>query len=115
MSLVRDAAVDVRACIEACQRCHSVCSTTLMHCLDKGGKHASSDHIRLLVDCAEICATSAGFMLRDSPLHHWVCGACAAVCEACARDCEAMADDEEMRRCAAVCHECAELCRTMAG
>lgn len=114
MGVVRDALADARACIDACKRCHAACLTTLTHCLEKGGKHAGSDHIRLLLDCADICSTAAGFMLRDSTLHHWTCGACAAVCEACARDCERFGD-EQMNHCARICHDCAEKCRVMAG
>ena len=33
----------------------------------------------VLLDCAEICQTSANFMLRGSPLHTNTCAACAIV------------------------------------
>lgn len=85
-----------------------------MHCLKMGGKHASPEHIGLMMDCAEICGTSAHFMQRHSPRHALTCGVCAEVCEACARDCESMANgDDMMLRCAAICHECAASCREM--
>ena len=40
-----------------------------------GGKHAESDHINLLMDCARICNTNADFMhkklyLLSSNLRH---------------------------------------------
>ncbi len=102
-------------CIDACTDCRAVCLETMNHCLIKGGKHADAEHIRTLLDCADICNVSAGFMLRESSLHGEVCRACATVCNACASSCDAMADDEEMKRCAEVCRECAKSCEKMAA
>lgn len=102
-------------CIQNCQNCHHICLETVTHCLQKGGKHAEAAHIRLLLDCTEICQTSANFMLRGSELHTRTCGVCAEVCERCAEDCERMGDDAQMKTCADVCRRCAELCRQMAA
>jgi hypothetical protein len=104
---------DVRACIEACQSCHAVCIETLTHCLTMGGEHAEAQHIRTLLDCAQICATSADFMLRGSPMHGSVCDVCADVCNECAASCADL-DGPEMQRCAEECRRCAEHCREMA-
>lgn len=107
---------DMQRCIEECTRCHQVCVRTLQHCLEMGGRHAEAGHVRLMMDCAQICQTSADFMLRGSDLHTETCRACAAVCERCAEDCDRIAgDDREMRECAAECRRCAELCHQMAG
>lgn len=106
---------EMRDCIQECQSCHAVCLETISHCLRMGGKHSEPDHIRLMQDCAEICQTSANFMLRGSHLHAMTCGVCAEVCEQCAQDCERVGDDEMMRRCAEACRRCAESCRRMAG
>jgi hypothetical protein len=111
----RNVAKNLQSCIVLCGECHEVCLRTVSHCLEKGGKHAARDHIRLLLDCAEICQTSANFMLRASDLHAVTCGACAEVCEQCAEDCRRLADDDAMRHCAEICERCAELCRLMAG
>jgi hypothetical protein len=100
-------------CIDICQECHSVCLETVIHCLQMGGEHAEPNHIRLLLDCAEICQTSANFMLRGSDLHGLTCATCAEVCDRCAEDCERF-DDAQMKRCAETCHRCAESCREMA-
>ena len=105
----------MQQCIQECTSCHAVCVTTKAHCLQKGGKHAEPRHVGLLDDCAQICATSADFMLRGSPLHAKTCRACAAVCEQCAQDCERMGDDAMMRQCADACRRCAQSCRQMAG
>ena len=104
----------MRACIDACQSCHAVCVETITHCLTMGGEHAEAEHIRTLQDCAQICATSADFMLRGSPSHMDVCGVCADLCETCAESCNAL-DGAEMKRCAQECRSCAESCRQMAG
>lgn len=103
-------------CIEECLNCYSVCTATINHCLGMGGAHAAPEHITTLLDCAEICRTSAGFMLRTSPLHTRTCGLCAEICERCAVECEQMAEgDRRMLDCAKACRSCAQSCRTMAA
>jgi hypothetical protein len=106
---------DMQACIEECTSCHNICAETVAYCLEQGGRHAEPAHIRLLLDCADICRTSADFMLRGSELHGYTCGICAAICELCAQDCERFGDDEMMRRCAEACRSCADSCRQMAS
>ena len=109
-------AQDLEQCIDNCQQCHEIClRTALTYCLPKGGRHAEASHIRLMLDCAEICEASANFMIRGSDLHRLTCGACAEVCDRCAEDCERMGDDETMRRCAETCRRCAQSCNRMAG
>ena len=106
----------LQECIGHCSGCANLCQDTVAHCLDLGGAHAAREHIVLLLDCADICRTSANFMLRGSALHTQVCGVCAEVCERCAADCERIGpDDEVMRHCAEVCRRCAESCRAMAA
>lgn len=104
---------EMRDCIDACQSCHEVCLETINYCLTMGGKHAAPDHIRTLLDCAQICETSADFMVRRSELHPYTCSACAAVCEQCAISCDALGGPE-MKRCADECRRTADRCRVMA-
>lgn len=108
---------EMQDCISNCMTCHAVCLETITHCLQMGGEHASPNHIKLLQDCAQICITSADFMLRGSQFHGQTCAVCAAICEACARECERMADggSDFMQRCADACRRCAESCRRMAS
>jgi hypothetical protein len=103
---------DMEACIDLCSACHRACLSAAAWCLTKGGKHANAEHVRVLLDCAEICATSASFMLRHSAHHHATCGVCAIVCHACAESCEKL-DGDEMKRCAEVCQRCAASCEKM--
>ncbi|HVM45115.1 MAG TPA: four-helix bundle copper-binding protein [Candidatus Thermoplasmatota archaeon] len=100
-------------CAQNCHECAEVCLETVTYCLEKGGEHARADHIRLLLDCAEICDTSHNFIARDSELHGSVCAVCAEVCERCAQSCEMMGEDEQMKKCAEACRRCADSCRQM--
>ena len=101
-------------CLSNCSACHQHCTSMVQHCLGMGGEHASADHIRLLQDCAQICQTSADFMLRKSPLHILTFGACAEICQQCAHHCERLANgDTTMMACAQACRDCAASCREM--
>jgi hypothetical protein len=103
-------------CIQNCLDCYAICTNTVQHCLQMGGKHSEYDHIRTLLDCAEICSLSAGYMLRQSPMHAKTCEMCANQCVRCAESCEKIgADDAQMKACAKMCRTCAESCRQMAG
>ncbi|MCL7421405.1 MAG: four-helix bundle copper-binding protein [Methylobacter sp.] len=103
----------MQSCIEMCTRCSQVCRETAMNqCLEMGGQHVEPEHFRLMMNCAEICQTSANFMLSSSRFHNRTCEVCAEICEACAMDCDSIGDMEE---CASTCRECADSCRQMAG
>lgn len=106
---------EMQQCIQECQDCHRVCLATLaQHCLNMGGAHVEANHVRAMMDCIQICQTSADFMMRGSERHKLTCGACAHICEDCARSCEAL-DGPEMKACAVQCRQCAESCRKMAA
>ena len=111
----KDVSADMRSCIDECNSCRDICIESISHCLSLGGKHAKADHIQTLIDCADLCAASAAFMLRGSERHGDVCGVCADACEACATSCDELADDEMMARCAEECRRCAGSCQRMAG
>lgn len=106
---------DLRTCIENCLKCHSICMETVNHCLQKGEEHANADHIKILLDCAQICQTSADFMLRTSALHPDICAICEEACKRCADNCKKIGNDDDlMMRCAEICRKCAESCGQMA-
>jgi len=104
----------MRTCVQECNNCHDACTETILHCLEMGGLHAEPKHIRTMLDCAEICKTSADFMLRMSDFHSQVCGVCADVCERCEAECERFKDDPMMQQCADACQNCARSCHDMA-
>ncbi|MEO6697509.1 MAG: four-helix bundle copper-binding protein [Gammaproteobacteria bacterium] len=100
-------------CIQDCLDCARACLETMTYCHEQGGKHTEAGHIKLLMDCSEICQTNAHFMLRGSPFHTQLCAVCAEVCKRCAEDCEQFDNDAQMEACAEVCRRCAESCRQM--
>ncbi|MFN4089829.1 MAG: four-helix bundle copper-binding protein [Alphaproteobacteria bacterium] len=104
---------DMRRCIDVCTECHQTClGEAMRHCLEAGGSHVEPAHFRLMIACAEMCRTSAHFMLSGVDLHRRTCAVCAEVCEACSASC---ADVGEMGACVDVCRRCAESCRRMAA
>ena len=104
---------DMQACIEQCLRCYQTClGMAMTHCLEQGGAHVEPGHFRTMMACAEICRTSAHFMLIGTPHHRHTCGECAEICEECARSCEGL---DGMQDCVTACRQCAESCRRMAA
>lgn len=104
----------MQECIALCAHCHKVCTDTATHCVEQGGRHAAQAHITPLLDCAQICQTSADFMLRHSPDRKGMCAVCAEICVRCAEDCETFSD-KMMQDCAKACRACADSCERMAG
>ena len=102
-------AVDMRSLLH---ECHQICTETVQYCREQGGKHAEATHIRLLLDCAELCQTGEDLLGRGSEQFSTYSAALADVCERCAQDCKRFGDDNQMRACAEVCQRCADACRT---
>src|SRR5687767_4955653 len=105
---------DMQQCIQNCRDCHRICVLSMNHAFAQGGEMCEAALIRVLIDCAEICQTSANFMLRSSELHHFTCAVCAQVCEQAKSACERFPDDAQMRLCADACQRCADSCHYMA-
>ena len=104
---------EMTACIQACLDCYRHCQhTALTHCLEMGGEHVEPAHFRLMIDCAEVCRTSAAMMINDSSYHAETCRLCAEVCRDCAESCRALGDMDE---CVRACEQCAESCEAMAA
>ncbi|CAN5498101.1 four-helix bundle copper-binding protein [soil metagenome] len=100
-------------CIQNCQDCYRVCLDALTnHCLKEGGAHTEQGHVKLMLDCIQICQTSADFMIRQSASHGLICRACSEICRTCADDCERVGGMEE---CVSACRKCAESCGSMAA
>jgi hypothetical protein len=107
---------EMRERIADCSECHNICVETITHCLETGGKNVEASHIRMVLDCAQICVTSADFMLRGSDLHRQTRGVCADACVRCTDECERLIEDDKLTlRCSQVCRRCAESCRQMAA
>ena len=106
-----EANLELAQCIEQCLNCYRTClGMALNHCLERGGRHVAPRHFRLMLNCAELCRTTAEFLLGGGSEQTKLCTACAEICEACAQSCQEL----EMAECARACRACAESCRQMA-
>lgn len=104
---------EMKECINTSLACYSTCTSMAMgHCLEAGGEHTEPKHFKLMMACAEICRTSAHFMLIGSEHHKHICRECAEICRQCAENCERLGD---MQACAEACRKCAESCERMAA
>ncbi len=112
--MARNLSPEMQRCVDDCLETHGICLETVSHCLQMGGKHAEVQHIRLMLDCAQICQTNVDFMLRSSTFCGPTCSLCADVCTQCAEDCEQFRDDDQMMTCAQVSRRCASSCQTVA-
>lgn len=108
---------EMQRCIEACRECHEVCMMTINHCLSMGGDHTQPAHMKLMMDCTQICGLSTDFMIRMSDHAAHVCRECAEICMKCAEDCERVGGngDEQMKACSETCRTCADACMRMSG
>jgi hypothetical protein len=98
--------------IAECMECHRVCTETLTYCLRQGKAYVEPSHVQLLIDCAQICQTTADLMTRGSDVACQMCEVAAYVCERTAVSCERWAStDSQMKRCADACSRSGENCR----
>jgi hypothetical protein len=75
---------EMKKCIQLCRDCHAMCTQTIAHCLNSVGAMPHPITF-LLADCAQMCATSADYMLRESPFHDRICRLCSELCKQCAQ------------------------------
>ncbi|HEY3777504.1 MAG TPA: four-helix bundle copper-binding protein [Rhizomicrobium sp.] len=102
----------VRASMDALARCHVTClSMAMTHCFELGGEHTRPQHIRLMLDCAAVCALASDMLARKSQFHNRICALAAEICEVCAEDCERLG---QMETCVRACREAAALSRETA-
>lgn len=102
----------IEDCIRHLMRCHRTClGTAMTHCIEMGGEHARPQHLRLMLDCASLCITTADALARKSQFHTRLCELCADVCDTCAQDCEKLGGMED---CVSACRACVAACRTAA-
>src|SRR5438045_6589013 len=97
----------VREAIQTLQQCHAICQSMAMtHCLETGGEHARPQHLRLMLDCAGICAFTADALGRKSQFHNRVALICAEGCRTCEKDFAAL---DGMEDCVQACEAFARL------
>lgn len=99
-------------CLRNCTECHNVCLE--MSVQPQVVTKLGADDVKLLLNCAEMCATCADFLDTNSPYHPLICGTCSTICDACTQMCERSGLDV-LRSCATTCSTCADSCRRMAA
>jgi hypothetical protein len=97
-----------------CLRCREVCEDTVTHALRVGGPALEDERIGALLDCADVCRTTATLIRRGSPLAGRTAGIAADLCERAAEACAAFAEDRALAACAETCRRCAAWCRRLA-
>jgi len=100
-------------CIDECLKCHRLCGDTVTQCLLIGGAYARPELIRLLWDCAQICQTTADFMLRKSSFQLQASNLCIDICTQVTEVLAEFEDDRMMRVCIISNQRCAAICREM--
>ena len=100
-------------CIGECLDCRRQCLETAARILSEGSGHPLA-LVAQLWDCADVCETNAGLMLRNSALIGRTCETCAEICELCAQECGRFVDDLHLQACALGCRRCAASCRDTA-
>ncbi|MBI4496808.1 MAG: four-helix bundle copper-binding protein [Chloroflexi bacterium] len=93
------------------EECINSCWQTLSYCLDKGGQHVQANHMRLLMDCAEICETADDYLMRNSAITGRITPIVADVCERTAQSLNQFRDDPQMQNCVDACQRTAEVSR----
>ena len=101
----------VADCIQVCLNSHAVCLDTAMSLLQKGEEYA--DPVRILLDCSEVCATNAHFMMRNSPVSGSVLQPCAQVCNHCAEVCDEIGENDCADACRASATSCQQLVKML--
>lgn len=98
--------------IAALNNCASECNHCATACLDEQDVKMLSKCIKLDIDCAEICSTTASLLARDSEHGHHLLKECVEVCNKCAEECEkhAAMGMEHCKTCAEACRACSDAC-----
>jgi hypothetical protein len=106
------------AAVMAALECAAHCLSCADACLAEDGVAELRQCIRTDEDCAQVCLTAAGVLVRQTETRpetlRPLLEACIAHCEACAAECEGHADHHEhCRLCAEACRRCAAACRAV--
>ena len=114
-----DTAASVR-CIEACVECAQACTACADACLSEEMVADLTACIRKNLDCADVCATIAAVLSRQTGSNTDVLRAqleaCRAACASCAAERETHAQmHEHCRVCAEACRRCEQACAELLG
>lgn len=109
----------VREAIDACYACAQACTSCADACLSEDEVAHLVLCVRLNLDCADLCETTARHLSRQGAQDAGATGsllaACVQACQRCGDECEAHAADgmEHCRICAEACRACQEACNRL--
>lgn len=106
-------ASDLRAAFLACLRAHEACEAAVTQVL-RGEDGAVDERVGTLLDCADVCRTTARHIRHASPLLRGTAGVAAELCERAAEACAALASAPAMLTYAEACRRSAACCRRVA-
>ena len=99
--------------LKALNDCATACNACLSACLGEEDVTMMVNCIRLDIDCAAICATTASFIGRSSRHGKHLLKECIEICGLCAAEC-AQHPMQHCQDCAAACRRCEEACKLAA-
>ena len=108
-------ATDLRAAFLACLRAHDACEAAVAHALRAEDGDRVNERVGTLLDCADVCRTTARQIRYGSPLLRGTAGVAAELCARAAEACAAAAlpalavHAEACRRAAACCRRVADV------
>ena len=107
-------------CIQACIECGQTCTACADACLGQKEVEHLVSCIRANLDCADISATLARYLTRQTHIDWYLAisllDSCTHACEVCADECAAHAEmHEHCRICEDACRRCADACRRLMG
>ena len=115
MDMSADTVADLRRAFLACLRAHETCEDAVTHALRDGGRAAEDQRVSALLDCADVCRTTARHLRHGSPLLRGTASVCAELCDRAAEACAPLAEsDPAMATCLDACRRCAAWCRRLA-
>jgi hypothetical protein len=100
-------------CATVVMEAQRICLSTVRYCLDKGGRASAAQFIRLLLDTAAVCQTTAECCRSGSNFITFSTGACRELCILTATSCGRFGEDAQLKTCAEVCQRAAECLKTL--
>ncbi|MCV7578587.1 four-helix bundle copper-binding protein [Micrococcus luteus] len=102
-------------CIEACLACAQTCTACADACLSEDMVAEMRRCIRLNLDCADVCGTTAAVLTRqtgeDASTVRALLEACRTACRACGDECASHSEmHEHCAVCAESCRRCEQVC-----
>jgi hypothetical protein len=109
---------DVTSCIEACRECSVVCTSCADACLGENDIQMLVGCIRLDLDCADICETTAKILMRQTETNVQLLRSqletTVIASRNCAEECEQHAEmHRHCRICASACRSCEQACQQL--